>query len=108
MKFDFGSLEKDIEADWPVRVQVPQDDGKVLEQTLSLRFRLHGDAELVSLGMGLEAVKAALRKCVVGFGRSEEQAFTPELFDQMMNRAYVRTAIVQAYGEFALGIPAKN
>lgn len=108
MKFDFERLEHEIEADWPVRCNVPQDGGKVQEEIFQVRFRLHPDTELVHMGLGLTAQKESLRKCVVGFGKEETQVFTPELFDRMLNQAFIRYALISAYGDFALGIAAKN
>lgn len=108
MKFDYGSLDAPFEADWPVTVQVPQDGGESQEQKLVVRFRLVDDAELEALGEGVAAQKAALRQVVVGFGKSEEQAFSAELLERMLARAYVRNGLNKAYGQFVLGIPAKN
>jgi hypothetical protein len=108
MKFDFGSLDRDIEADWPVRVSVPQDGGKAQEEVFLVRFRVTSDADLISLGMGVEAAKKSLRKCIVGLAQSEGRELTDELLTKMLDRAYIRTALVTAYSEFSLGIEAKN
>jgi hypothetical protein len=108
MKFDFGSLDSAFEADWPVTVQVPLDGGKSEEQTFQVRFRLVDDEELAQLGDGVEAQKKALRKVVVGFGKGEAETFSAETLEKMLARAYVRSGLNRAYGQFVLGIPAKN
>lgn len=108
MKFNFESLDSEIEFDWPVRVSVPLDGGKVQEQTFSIRFRLASDEALEALGSGVEGAKASLRHVIVGFGKAEEAQLTEELLEKMLDRAYVRSALNTAYGEFALGIAAKN
>jgi len=108
MKFDFGSLAKPFEADWPVTVSVPQPGGRVQEQILKMRFRLVPEAELEAMGEGVEPAKTALRRVIVGFGQGETEAFTPELLELLLDRPYVRLALNKGYGEFALGIAAKN
>lgn len=109
MKFDFAALDAAIEADWPVTIPVPQDGGKVTEQTLSVRFRMVDEAELTALGEGLEGSKASLRAVVVGFGKGEDTPFSAELFEKMLAKPYVRLALNNAYRDFALGqVAAKN
>lgn len=109
MKFDFASLqEKAFENDWPVNVQVPQEGGKTQEQTFMVRFRFVPEEELQALGDGVEGAKASLREVVAGFGKGEEEEFSEELFELMLTRPYVRLALNKAYGEFVLGVAAKN
>lgn len=108
MKFDFEALDHQIEADWPVKVSVPQDGGKVKVQEFSIRFRLLPDEELESLGNGVEAAKASLRLVIVGFGKGQDGELTEPLLEKMLSRAYVRSGLNTAYGEFALGIAPKN
>jgi hypothetical protein len=108
MKFDFATLASEIEADWPVTVGVPLDGGKADEQTFTVRFRLVGEQELLDFGEGLDQSKAALRRVIVGLGRSEGKELTPELLEQLLAAPYVRVALNKAYGQFALGMPAKN
>lgn len=108
MKFDFASLDAPYEADWPVNIPVPQDGGKIQKQKVILRFRTVPDGDLIEMGQGAEAAKAGLRAVVVGFGKAEEQTFSPALLDLMLERAYVRLALIAAYGEFALGQAAEK
>lgn len=108
MKFDFEALDRQIEHDWPVRVSVPLNGGKVEVQEFSIRFRLVSDEELEALGQGVEGAKASLRAVIVGFGKDETADLTEALLEKMLDRAYVRSALNTAYGEFALGIAAKN
>jgi hypothetical protein len=108
MKFDFATLESEIEADWPVEISVPTDGGGVSKQTLTVRFRMISDDALSALGDGLKGAKASLRRVIVGFGHDEPTPFSAELLEKMLDRAYVRQALTMGYGQFALGIEAKN
>ncbi len=108
MKFDFGSLEREFEAEWPVRVAVSQDGGKVQHHELTVRFRLVSEQELLDFGEGLQETRAALERVIVGLGKRETETWSPELLDQMVARTAVRVALIKAYGEFVLGAPAKN
>jgi hypothetical protein len=108
-KFSFASLDgAKFEADWPVLVNVPQDGGGVDEQEFMARFRLLSEDETKAIDSEKEPQKALLRAAVVGFGRGEEQAFSPELLEKMMGRPYVRAALAKAYVQFSLGVSPKN
>lgn len=108
MKFDFGSLGQPFEADWPVFIPVPQSGGGIDRQKLVVRFRMADDEILVAMGTGIPAAKEGLRTVVVGFGKGESETFSPELLELMLDRAYVRTTLIQAYGQFALGQAAEK
>ena len=108
MKFDFGSLEREFEADWPVRVAVSQDGGKVAHHEFTVRFRLIPEQELIDFGEGLEQTRAGLDRVIVGFGKRETETWSPEMLDRMCERPAVRVALIKAYAEFVLGAPAKN
>ena len=108
MKFEFAKLDAAIEADWPVKISVPQDGGGVEVQNLTVRFLMVDEAELSKLGDGLEGSKASLRKVVVGFGRDETTPFTSELLDKMLTRPFVRLALNNAYRDFCLGQVAEK
>jgi len=110
-KFDFESLDKPFEADWPVVVSVPQANGKVVEQRFSARFRLlDGDlAETIAMLRTADGpAEDIYRKFFVGFGANEEQTLTDELLTKMLQRPYVSSALLAAYTKFATGIPEKN
>lgn len=106
-KFDFGSLGRPFEANWPVRVPVPQDGGVVETQEFLARFRLLSEEEM-------EAVKAsedpdAFQMAFwIGLAGEDKDEFTPELVKAALGRIYVRQALLKAYYDFAAGIPAKN
>ena len=108
MKFDFASLNSEIECDWPVKVSVPQDGGWTLQQEFAVRFRLIDDEELAANGAGLKGTKESLRKVLVGFAKSETAEWSDKLREQLLAKSYVRVALSQAYFEFASGIAAKN
>lgn len=108
MDFDFGSMDQPFEADWPVDVSVPVEGGRVSKQRLTVRYRLIPDAELAELGDGLDGQKTALRRVVVGFSGRDAPAFSEQLLEAMLDRAYVRNALTLGYAQFATGSPAKN
>lgn len=109
MKFDFAALDSAIEADWPVTVPVPQDGGTVINQTLTVRFKMVSETDLAAMGDGIEGSKASLRAVIIGFGKGEDTPFSPELLDKMLAQPYVRLALNNAYRDFALGqVAAKN
>lgn len=107
-KFDFGSVGRPFEADWPVKVSVPQDGGGVSEETFTARFRLLDDAEMATVEAHKEPAKELIRKALVGFGKDAGAEFSPELLEQMLARGFVRIAFNRAYGEFSMGVAAKN
>lgn len=107
-KFDFGSVEKAFEADWPVAASVPQDGGQVEEQTFTVRFKLLTDEEFDAVNAHKEPAKELIRRSVVGFGKEESSPFSTELLEKMLARGYLRIALNKAYGNFSMGIAAKN
>ncbi|MFN3582617.1 hypothetical protein [Phenylobacterium sp.] len=44
-KFNFKRLEEPFEADWPVKVNVPEDGGKTTVEEFMARFRIVRDAQ---------------------------------------------------------------
>lgn len=108
VKFDFASLDNPFEADWPVRVPVPMDDGKVEEQVFSARFRLLRGPEQEAAVKEDKDGNELLRRFFVGFGKTEARQLTPELFLQMVTTPYVRNALLGAWTKFCAGIPEKN
>ena len=108
IKFDFGAMERRVEADWPVIVPVPQDGGKLQEQTLQVRFQLLDESEEKEIDAGEDAGRERIRRAVLGFAGSEQAEFTPELLEAMLNRPYVRLALNKAYAEFSVGVAPKN
>lgn len=107
-KFDFGSLDRPFEADWPVKVNVPQDGGTVAEETFTVRFRVLTDDEMTAVEKHKEPSKELIRQAAIGFAQDAGAEFSPALLEQMLSRGFVRLALNRAYGEFAMGSAAKN
>lgn len=108
VKFDFARLDQPFEADWPVLVQVPQDGGTVAEEQFMARLRMLSADELKSADKTDDPGRAVPRMAMIGFGKGEEQTFSPELLEKMMDVGYVRIALNRAYGQFSVGVAAKN
>lgn len=106
-KFDFGSLEQPFEANWPVRVPVPQDGGTVEVQEFIARFRLL-TKEQEEAAKQSEDPDAFFKAFWVGLGGEDKDEFTPALIDRMLSRVYVRRALMRTYIDFCAGEPAKN
>lgn len=107
-QFDFKTLGSPIEADWPVKINVPQDGGATQVQTLVARLRLLTEQQVKDFDAQPDAINSALKAAVVGFGAAEKTTFTPELLEQMLAVPYVKRALNLAYGEFSNGISVKN
>ncbi len=110
-KFDFKTLETGFAADWPVRVKVPQDGGKIEIQTFEARFVTKTKDEFAALiaeATEKDDENLLLRTVFVGLGKSEMEEFTTELRDLMIGTQSVREALTAAYREFSGGIEAKN
>ncbi len=102
LKFDLKTLERPFEANWPVKVQVPQDGGGVEEQEFTARFRTLTPAERdVTAGRHLEQLKLALMQV-------EGDDVTADMFELLIGRGYVLTALLKARTGFEIGSPAKN
>lgn len=108
MKFEFATLDTVIEADWPVTVNVPGEGGKVVPQTFTVRFRMLDDAEILQSAEQEVPAKDMLRKVVVGLGKDEETAFSPEFLERLISKTYIRNGLMAAFAEFNGGIAAKN
>lgn len=106
-KFDFGSVERAFEALWPVTVQVPVDGGKTEDQEFTVKFRLLSDEEFEAAQQDPEPAKALMRRAVSEIVDAGE-AVTAELLEKLLSRGYVRLALNKAYGQFSMGIAAKN
>jgi len=107
-KFNFKTLGSPIEADWPVKIPVPQDGGTVEIQELDVRFVLLTAEQIKALDAKDDAIKNALRAAITGFGKTEPTKFTPELLEQLLAMPFVLRALNLAYGEFSIGVAAKN
>lgn len=105
LKFDFKTLEQPFEADWPVKVAVPQDGGTVQEQVFEVRFRTLTPAELTEVDAAPDPAEAKIRKALVDV---KGETFSPELVEQLIARAYIFVALLRAHTSFVLGQPAKN
>lgn len=107
-KFDFRSLERPFEADWPVTVSEPDDGGVVKESTFMARLRLLTDDQVKEIVKDDPDGRALYRAYFIGFGRSESETFSPELLETMLGHVFMRVAINAAYQSFCTGVAAKN
>lgn len=111
-KFDFRTLETGYAADWPVKVQVPVDGGTFETREFSARFRSLTADEQAGLERDhadlSDRLEQTLRLGFVDLGKAEGDKLTPELFGKLWGDERVRLALIQAYGEFRRGAPAKN
>jgi len=107
-KFDFKTLGQPFEADWPVKVPVPQDGGTVQEQTFMARFVLLSGEDIKKVMEVAEDDTAYIRRFFIGLAKSEGAELTDELLGQMLNTPFVRKAIFDAWQGFQRGIAAKN
>ncbi|MFD3263330.1 hypothetical protein [Phenylobacterium ferrooxidans] len=113
VKFDFKRLGQPFEADWPVRVNVPQDGGGVQAEDFTARFRLltKDDFEAITQGEAPGLLKGdpdgynTWRMCLVGL---KDEHLTAELKEGLLSAPYVRQAIIAAYQQFSQGIAVKN
>lgn len=113
VKFDFKTLGQPFEADWPVRVNVPQDGGGVQVEEFTARFRIltKEDFEVIAQGAAPRLIKGdpdgynTWRMCLVGL---KDEELTSELMEAMMAAPYARQAIITAYQQFSQGIAVKN
>ena len=104
-KFEFASLDRPFEADWPVVVQVPGDGGIVTPQTFMARLRL---LSLEEIEATLEApdfsARSLPRQFFVGFGR--EEIFDGDfeaVRERLLEVAWTRDGLNGAYKQFAAG-----
>lgn len=111
VKFDLNTLGKGFEAEWPVKVPVPQNGGAVQEQEFMAVFRTltpEGQAEIDAIEDKAEKARAAVRKVFVGLAPSEGVILDDALFDQLWANDWTQMALLRAVSGFRTGIAAKN
>lgn len=110
-QFDFKSLDAVIECDWPVTVRTPIDGGKVAVTEFTARFRLIEKKDLEGLMQDQESDELAVLKAgILGFGgeTAKTETWSDDMLRQLLNRPFVRLALVEAYKAFAEGVAVKN
>lgn len=110
-KFDFKTLETGFEADWPVVVRKPVDGGTFQDQTFTARFKTPTQSErdeIAAIAEWQPRLKRALQIGLVGLGKDEGETLTPELFEALWGIQTVQLGLINAYGAFQSGAPAKN
>jgi hypothetical protein len=107
VKFDFKSLDEAFECAWPLTVPVPQPGGKIEPQEITAIFKILPEAEATAASEAISAENpwAWINAWWVGL---EGEDLTDELRRKMLQRPYIRTALINAYQNFVQGIPAKN
>jgi len=100
------------EVTWPVKVNVPVDDGDTVESQFSVRFELLDQDEFNSLSESDDV--AFFTRVVIGFGadvqaeNGDSLPFTPKNLQCLLNIPFVRVGLYQAYTEAVSGIAVKN
>lgn len=108
-KYDFKTLKTGFAADWPVKVKMPADGGKMEVQEFMARFRsltreeMEGITETEYFPRTYEILKLGF-----SLAKSEGETLTPDMLADMWATANVQLAVMEAYGEFQRGAPAKN
>lgn len=110
VKFDFTGLDQPFAADWPVKVNVPQDGGKTVEQEFTARFLLLDKAKIDELTADATNPDAYLHAFFVGLPGDQvpEGKTFEEMRALMLARPNVRMALIKAFSGFQAGIAVKN
>jgi len=105
----FKISEKRI-VEWPVKVSVPQDGGKVRTMDARVEFEHLPQAEFDEIYAGGGNDAELMQRVVKGWPagqfldeKGEEIAFSPETLDRLMQISYVRVAFVSAYLQIIQG-----
>ena len=96
---------------WPVKVNVPQDNGVVKKQTFHALFQLLPQKDAAALiDEGDEAFLMAITKGLEGVQdeNGDEAVYSAELVERLVNISYVKTAMIGAYFEMLAGVGRKN
>ncbi|MCX7586539.1 hypothetical protein [Phenylobacterium sp. 58.2.17] len=108
-QFDFKAAKGPFEATWPVKVNVPQDDGKIEVQEFVARFRLIRDEDFEELKKNPDLDQKGLQRVYfVGLAGGRDAEWNEELREDLLGTPWVRAALTTAYTEFSQGIAAKN
>lgn len=109
-QFEFLDLEQPLRAEWPVKVNVPQDGGGVKVKTFTVLFELVPQEDILKIVSDPNLDRYSLhRRQIVGFGKDHTgQSFSDELLIRMLGRPYVQAALAEAYQAFSCGIAVKN
>lgn len=104
--------------DWPVLINIPQDGGKVAKHEIRTDFLMLPQAEVdEQLEQSREsdgnADRDILRRVVrnlsdVADSEGKPLEFTKELLDRMINKPFVRSALISSYFDAANGRKAKR
>jgi hypothetical protein len=116
MDFDFKTLGKPFEADWPVTISVAQDGGKAQEQTFQARFRLLPRLRLQEIlaqpspsdpNVPADQIGQFLTEATVSVGGLAGAENTTAIAE-VLRWPHSTQALHRAYNEFSLGVAAKN
>lgn len=109
-QFEFLDLEQPLRAEWPVKVNVPQDGGGVAVKTFTAVFELLSQEDILAIVADPNLDRYSLqRRQVLGFGKDHKgPPFTDALLIRMLGRPYMAEALAAAYQDFSRGIAVKN
>lgn len=116
--FKLDDNEDTIIKNWPVIISKPQDGGKVQTHEINVDYLMLPQDELSEL---IESSKEnngytdidICRRVVKGInGIADEQGkgieYSPELLERLIQRPYIRTALVSTYFDAVAGRKAKR
>jgi hypothetical protein len=117
--FKLDDNEETIIRNWPVIISVPQDGGAVQKNEISADFLLLPQDELDELmaasreseggSTDMDILRRVVKR-ITGVADADGKAldYTPELLDRLLNKSFIRSALVTTYFEAASGKKAKR
>ncbi|MGQ9370527.1 hypothetical protein [Azospirillum sp. A39] len=105
-------LTKTLRVEWPVKVRVPLDGGRVTEQTFTAVFQVQRDSDVKKLEFATLDV-GLLQEALVGAKgiktpEGEDVEWDEEVKETLIELPHTRLALVAAYNEASAGRRAKN
>jgi len=109
----FQLADENATFDYPVTVKVPAKGGRVQQQTFTAHFRLVPADETKQMADDGVTNKDYLGRILAGWDGIADHtgkalAFNDTNLERLANIGYFAVAVVDAYGAFAMGLPAKN
>ncbi len=104
--------------DWPVLINIPQDGGKVAKHEIRADFLLLPQADVEEQmeqsresdgNVDRDILRRVVRKLSdVADAEGKPLDYTTELLERMINKSYVRSALISCYFDAANGRKAKR
>lgn len=116
--FQLDDNEQTLVRNWPVIINVPQDGGTTRKREITADYLLlpqDEQDELLSQAQSDDGKVDAeiLRRVVKGIGgvadaEGKPIEYSPELLERLMQKAYIRLALINTYLEATAGQKAKR